>query len=70
MENTSPSSSRAQTQNQTTSHVLHPRQITLIERALQQVGEFGEVRLVVEKGKLRYIEVAQSLDVLKLQDQG
>lgn len=43
-------------------------QIDIIERALQQIGEYGEVRLVVEKSKLRFIEVAKSLDVLKLQD--
>jgi len=48
--------------------MLQPTQVDIIEQALQQIGDYGEVRLVVEKGKLRYIEVAKSMDVLKLQD--
>jgi len=46
--------------------MLQAPQIELIENALQQIGDYGEVRLVVEKGRLRYIEVAKSMDVLKL----
>lgn len=48
--------------------MLQASQITLIEQALQQIGEFGEVHLVVEKGRLRFIELVKSLDVLKVQD--
>jgi hypothetical protein len=48
--------------------ILQPCQVEIIEQALQQIGEYGEVRLIVEKGRLRYIEVAKSMDVLKLQD--
>jgi hypothetical protein len=48
--------------------MLQTSQIELIENALQQIGDYGEVRLVIEKGRLRYIEVAKSMDVLKLQD--
>lgn len=48
--------------------MLQAPQIELIENALQQIGDYGEVRLVVEKGRLRYIEVAKSMDVLKLLD--
>jgi hypothetical protein len=40
-------------------------QIRMIEEALEDVGEFGEVRLVVEKGKLRFLVVQRSLDILK-----
>jgi len=47
---------------------LQPEQILLIDHALEQVGQFGEVRLIVEKGKLRFIEISQSMDVTKLQD--
>ena len=32
---------------------LLPHQIKQIERALADVGEYGEVRLIVAKGKLR-----------------
>jgi hypothetical protein len=35
---------------------LSPKQIKQIERALQSVGEFGEVRLVLAKGRLRFIQ--------------
>ena len=34
--------------------------IAQIDRALRRVGEFGEVRLVVAKGKLRFIETTLS----------
>jgi len=47
---------------------LQPEQFLLIDHALEQVGQFGEVRLIVEKGKLRFIEISQSMDVTKLQD--
>ena len=40
-------------------------QIALIEEALASVGEYGEVRLVVEKGRLRFLVLQKSLDVLK-----
>lgn len=67
MENSNPSVRKTAT-NSCTAKVLLPTQVEIIEQALQQIGEYGEVRLVVEKGKLRYIEVAKSMDVLKLQD--
>jgi hypothetical protein len=34
-----------------------------IEDALRRVGEFGEVRLVVVKGHLRFIQIMRSEDV-------
>ncbi len=39
---------------------LNPFLIDRIDRALSEVGEFGEVRLVVMKGKLRFIQIMQS----------
>jgi hypothetical protein len=67
MDNSSQSSSHRQNSTSESLQFLQPAQITIIDRALEQVGDFGEVRLVVEKGKLRYIEVTHSLDVLKIQ---
>jgi hypothetical protein len=42
---------------------LHPDQIEMIDEALCHTGDYGEVRLVVEKGKLRFIVINTSLDV-------
>lgn len=67
MENSNPAIQKA-TLNSRSIKMLQTPQIELIENALQQIGDYGEVRLVVEKGRLRYIEVAKSMDVLKLLD--
>jgi hypothetical protein len=67
MENSNPVIQKAAVNSRPTK-MLQTSQIELIENALQQIGDYGEVRLVVEKGRLRYIEVAKSMDVLKLQD--
>ena len=45
-------------------HLL-PDQLAMIEEALGSLGEYGEVRLVVERGQIRFITVAQSFDALK-----
>lgn len=45
--------------------LLTPDAVIRIEQALQAVGEYGEVSLIVMKGRLRYIEITQSE---KLQD--
>jgi hypothetical protein len=47
--------------------ILEPNQITMIDEALNSIGEFGEVRLVVEKGRLRFLVTNKSFDVLKYQ---
>ncbi len=65
MENSNPAIQKAAV-NSRRIKMLQAPQIELIENALQQIGDYGEVRLVVEKGRLRYIEVAKSMDVLKL----
>jgi hypothetical protein len=46
--------------------MLGAEEIAAIEEALRKVCPFGEVRLVVERGRLRWLVVQQSLDVLKL----
>ncbi len=42
---------------------LTAEQIKLIDRALTEVGDFGEVRLIVEKGRLRFIQRVTSEEV-------
>lgn len=44
---------------------LTEEQVAMIEEALARVGEFGEVHLKVEKGRLRFICVEQSFDALR-----
>jgi hypothetical protein len=44
---------------------LSSNQINMIDEALGSVGEFGEVRLVVEKGRLRFVVTQTSHDALK-----
>ena len=46
---------------------LRPSQIAMIDEALSAVGDFGEVRLIVEKGHLRFIVTERSFDALKWQ---
>jgi hypothetical protein len=46
---------------------LKPEQLTMIDKALDDLGEYGEVRLVVEKGRLRFIVTQKSYDVMKWQ---
>jgi hypothetical protein len=44
--------------------VLTLHQVALVDRALAALGDFGEVRLVKHKGKLRYIVRVESKDLL------
>lgn len=44
---------------------LLPEQIAMINEALGAIGEYGEVRLVIEKGQIRFLEVIHSYDALK-----
>jgi len=46
-------------------HFLLPRHIQMIDEALCSLGEYGEVRLVVEKGQLRFLVTQKSYDTLK-----
>jgi hypothetical protein len=49
---------------------LDPRQIDLIDAALCKLGAYGEVHLVVEKGRLRFIIMQTSHDALTWQPDG
>jgi hypothetical protein len=42
-------------------------QISMIDEALGTLGDYGEVRLIVEKGRLRFIVTQKSFDALKWQ---
>ena len=46
-------------------HFLSPKHIQMIDEALCSLGEYGEVRLVVEKGQLRFLVTQKSFDALK-----
>lgn len=39
----------------------------MIDEALQSVGEYGEVHLALEKGRLRFVVIKKSVDALKCQ---
>ena len=44
---------------------LSTHQLVMIDEALASVGDYGEVRLVVSKGKLRFIVTQTSHDAQK-----
>ena len=46
---------------------LRQDQIQMIDEALANLGSFGEVRIIVEKGRLRFLVVQKSIDALKWQ---
>ena len=46
-------------------HFLQPKHIQMIDEALCSLGDYGEVRLVVEKGHLRFLITQKSYDTLK-----
>lgn len=46
---------------------ITPELFEMIEEALGSLGEFGEVRLIVARGKLRFLVTQRSLDVKKWQ---
>lgn len=46
---------------------LDQRQVEMIDEALSALGDYGELRLVVEKGRLRFIVTQKSFDALKWQ---
>jgi hypothetical protein len=49
----------------TSSKFLQPHQVEMIDEALRSLGDFGEVRLIVEKGRLRFVVTQKSFDALK-----
>ena len=46
---------------------LQSHQIELIDEAINSIGEYGEVRIIVEKGRLRFLVTQKSFDMLKWQ---
>ena len=46
---------------------LDLRQVSMVDEALNSLGDYGEVRLVVEKGRLRFLITQRSFDTLKWQ---
>lgn len=46
---------------------LDHRQVKMIDEALSTLGDYGELRLIVEKGRLRFIVTQKSFDALKWQ---
>ena len=44
--------------------------VRMIDEALATVGEFGEVHLVVSKGRLRFLVTQKSFDALKYRPGG
>ena len=46
---------------------LEFQQVSMVDEALNSVGEYGEVRLIVEKGRLRFLVTQKSFDAFKWQ---
>lgn len=44
---------------------LDRNQVSMIDEALTALGEYGEVRLIVERRQLRFIVTQRSFDALK-----
>jgi hypothetical protein len=44
---------------------IEVQQVGMIDEAIGSVGEYGEVRLIVEKGRLRFLITQKSYDALK-----
>jgi hypothetical protein len=49
---------------------LLSHQIEMIDHAIGSVGEYGEVHLIIEKGRLRFLVTKKSFDVLKVPSEG
>jgi len=46
---------------------LKMRQVIMIDEALAALGDYGEIRLIVEDGRLRYVVTQTSIDAIKWQ---
>ena len=49
---------------------LQSHQIEMIDHAIGSVGEYGEVPLIIEKGRMRFLVTKKSFDVLKVSSEG
>ena len=56
--------------NRTQYGFLTSDQIKMIDEALASLGGYGEVRLIVKKGTLRFLVTQQSHDALKWRSKG
>jgi hypothetical protein len=54
-----------QKNNKQPPRILKDKQVDMIEEALRSIGDFGEVRLVMQKGRLRFVITQESHDALK-----
>lgn len=41
-------------------------EVTMIDEALDELGEYGEVRLIIQKHRLRFVVTQKSFDAIKL----
>ena len=48
-------------------YFLDQRQVGMIDEALTALGDYGELKLIVEKGQLRFLVTQKSYDALKWQ---
>lgn len=46
--------------------ILTKLEIKLIDDALVSLGDFGEARIVVQQGKIWFLEVQESIDIAKV----
>lgn len=64
---TSQNSPFDETRNKPGLTFLDQSQVTMIDEALTALGDYGELRLIVEKGRLRFLVTQKSFDALKWQ---
>ncbi len=57
--------SRSENHAASSLRLLNREHILMIEEALESVGDYGEVRLVIEKGRLRFVVTQTSRDALR-----
>lgn len=65
MNNTLKANARIESGDSPSLKFLEMRQVSMIDEALSSLGDYGELRLVVEKGKLRFLVTQKSFDALK-----
>jgi hypothetical protein len=49
---------------------LNPSQVKRIDDLLAQLGEYGELHLIIQHGELRYINKVESYKAWKTEDEG
>ena len=52
------------------SNNLQSHQIEMIDHAIDSVGEYSEVHLIIEKGRLRFLVIEIIFDLLEVPSQG